>query len=74
MGVKRDVLDKVATGGCAAPGCDHSSHPENNTIFMRSKCHPEARGVDVSYELGSGELTVSCQVCGRLVVAVDVAE
>jgi hypothetical protein len=63
-------LDKAAARGCSVPGCTCN----DGQVFMRSMCHGDYRGVDVSYLKDSGILTISCRVCEQLIAKIKVAE
>lgn len=64
MILTRQELDKLKCGNpeCTAPNC--------KTLYLHSRCHPEAP-LDVKYT--EGVLTFNCIECEALVVEIAVA-
>ncbi len=54
----RELLDQMAAGGCAEPGCGQAEHP-HGPLFIHGRCHVGGR-LDVSYAAGSGVVKVGC--------------
>lgn len=65
----REQLDQALTKGCSNSNCDHTNH---NSLFIGAKCHPNHRGVDVSYEAQSGVMQITCAVCERDIMDIAV--
>lgn len=61
----REQLDAA---GCGTPNCGH----DHSVLFLHAMCHPKA-GTRVSYAKSTGELTVACRVCKKLVAKLKVA-
>jgi len=59
-------------GTCAVPGCDHTAH---GGLFLHGVCHP-GKPVYVQYRAtgAMGILTITCAMCGRPVVDIEVAD
>lgn len=62
----RKELDKL---GCCTPGCTCDA----KELCFHSECHPEAP-TWVWYDKRTGELTIRCGECERVVTVVKVAE
>jgi len=52
---------------CSSPKCKH----EDCELFLHPKCH-EGGGTMVSYQKGSGEILIACNVCGKHIVRIMV--
>lgn len=61
MSLKLNNLEMMAMGA------------KDRTLLLRGRCHPKAR-VHVSYTEGSGQLVITCAVCGGLICEVEVSE
>lgn len=66
----QEDLDRLAAQGCGNPGCTH--HHELDPLFLHPRCHIGG-GVEVSYMMGTGLLSVTCAKCHKAVVVVEVA-
>jgi hypothetical protein len=66
----RKQLDKALTRGCQDPTCT-APHKPLTEIYLQSNCHNGA-GLCAAYQK-DGKLVLTCRVCHRLVVIVDVA-
>jgi hypothetical protein len=59
---------QLAGAKCSVPDCAHEHHAE---LHFHPKCHMNA-GLEVMYELRSGELTIRCRRCKALVTRIAV--
>jgi hypothetical protein len=66
MSLTRKDLDARV---CNEPGCGHTSH--TGSMGVTGRCH---KGAPVRVKYRAGDLTVTCDVCGELVVRIAVAE
>lgn len=66
----RAELDQLLAGGCETGGCGHN----HDALFLRSRCHPNHRGVDTSYQKAAGIIVVTCAVCEKMIAKIAVAE
>ena len=62
----REQLD---TFGCGTPNCGH----DHTVLFLHSACHPLA-GTRASYDKRTGNLTIECKRCKKLVAEVKVSD
>lgn len=65
-------LDRIAAAGCQNPNCKGGCAADQGILFLHPRCHQNS-GVQVSYEKGSGALTISCNRCERPLAAIAVA-
>ena len=65
MPLYKEDLDKAMSCGCGHPDC------ANEAQYLHARCHPESKGVEVSYE--KGLLYVSCSICKKPIIDVAVA-
>ena len=66
--VKKELEDLCGMG-CVLEKCDHS----HEVLFFTARCHPGA-GIDVSYQGGTGFISVTCHKCKSHIMKVKVAE
>jgi hypothetical protein len=59
---------QLDVAGCGQPNCEH----DHTVLFLHGACHPNA-GTRVSYDKRTGELTVECRRCKKLVAQVKVS-
>jgi hypothetical protein len=64
-----EELDEATKRGCQDPRCAHKDHKE---LDLAQRCHTGA-GAVASYELGSGQLKISCFKCRKIICIVAVA-
>ncbi len=57
---------------CSNPECDHSTHPQQDDLFLGGACHPGAP-VHACYHKASGAMRFTCAVCGKGICAIAVA-
>lgn len=67
-----ESFEGVLLKGCPDPNCDHSHGPLHNLVIV-PKCHHKEPAVVVSYRKGTGQLWLSCPVCAKPILAVQVA-
>jgi len=59
----------LAKGQCSEPFCDHHDH---TILYLNPTCHLRSAGVNLSFNEATGDLTIACDRCWRLVAEVAV--
>lgn len=54
---------------CGTPGCDHSTH--DSEMYIHAQCHVGAP-LTACYHIEEHCMSLSCAVCGKLVVKIAV--